>query len=198
MIPQSSFSQLVCELTKLPGVGQKTAQRLAFFLLKLPKEESRAIAQSILDVTEKNRFCAVCNSITEEELCAICRDDRRDRGRILVIEEPSTLYSIEKAGQYKGLYHVLLGVISPLQGVGPDEIKVKGLVQRVESGGVQEVILATNPNTDGEATALYLMKVLKPLGVRVSRIAYGVPVGSELEYADEVTLMKSLEGRREM
>ncbi|MBI4715336.1 MAG: recombination protein RecR [Nitrospirae bacterium] len=198
MIPQSSFSQLVCELTKLPGVGQKTAQRLAFFLLKLPKEESRAIAQSILDVTEKNRFCAVCNSITEEELCAICRDDRRDRGRILVIEEPSTLYSIEKAGQYKGLYHVLLGAISPLQGVGPDEIKVKGLVQRVESGGVQEVILATNPNTDGEATALYLMKVLKPLGVRVSRIAYGVPVGSELEYADEVTLMKSLEGRREM
>jgi recombination protein RecR len=195
---QGSFAHLIKELTKLPGVGQKTAQRLAFFLLKLPRQEAIGIAQAMIDATEKNRFCSVCNSITDREVCAICQDDRRDRGRILVIEEPSTLYALEKTGKYKGLYHVLLGALSPLDGVGPDDIKIKGLLQRIESGGVQEVIIATNPNADGEATALYLVKMLKPMGVRVTRIAFGVPVGSELEYADEVTLIKSLEGRRDM
>jgi recombination protein RecR len=195
---KGSFSHLIKELTRLPGVGQKTAQRLAFFLLKLPRPEARSLAQAIIDVTEKNRFCCLCNSITEEEICEICRDAGRDQGKILVIEEPSTLYAIERAGQYKGLYHVLLGAISPLDGMGPEDIRAQGLLDRVKNTKIDEVILATNPNADGEATALYLIRLLRPLGVRVTRIACGVPVGSELEYADEVTLMKSLEGRREI
>ncbi|MBI5198205.1 MAG: recombination protein RecR [Nitrospirae bacterium] len=195
---QGSFARLIKELTKFPGVGQKTAQRLAFFLLKLPRQEAVGIAQAIIDVTEKNRFCTLCNCITETEICDICRNDRRERGKIMVVEEPSTLYAIERTGAYKGLYHVLLGAISPLDGVGPDDIKIQSLLRRMETEKIEEVILATNPNTDGEATALYLTKLLRPMGVRVSRIAYGVPVGSELEYADDVTLIKSLEGRREM
>ena len=193
---QGSFARLIKELTKFPGIGQKTAQRLAFFLLKLPRQEAVGIAQAIIDVTEKNRFCSLCNCITETEICDICRNDRREKGKIMVVEEPSTLYAMERTGAYKGLYHVLLGAISPLEGVGPDDIKIPGLLRRIETGKIEEVILATNPNADGEATALYLTKILRPMGVRVSRIAYGVPVGSELEYADEVTLIKSLEGRR--
>jgi recombination protein RecR len=195
---QGSFARLIKELTKFPGVGQKTAQRLAFFLLKLPRQEAVGIAQAIIDVAEKNRFCSRCNCITEAEICEICLNDRREQGKIMVVEEPSTLYAVERTGAYKGLYHVLLGAISPLERVGPDDIKIPGLLDRVKTEKIEEVILATNPNADGEATALYITKLLRPLGIRVSRIAYGVPVGSELEYADEVTLIKSLEGRREM
>lgn len=193
----SSFNRLIEELKRLPGVGQKTAQRLAFFLLKMSADEARAIAQSIIDVKDKSRFCTICNNITEEDPCWICRDDRRDRKKILVVKEPSTLYTIERTGGYKGLYHVMLGALSPLDGIGPDDIKISGLLNRVEKDGIEEVILAMDPDMAGEATAMYLTRLIKPMGIHVTRIAYGIPVGSDIEYADELTLMKSLEGRRD-
>lgn len=192
----SSFNRLIEELKRLPGIGQKTAQRLAFFLLKMPSDEAKGIAQAIIDVKDKSRFCTVCNNITEEDPCWICRDGRRDRRKILVVEEPSTLYTIERTGGYKGLYHVMLGALSPLDGIGPEDIKVNGLLNRVEKDGIEEVILAMDPDMAGEATAMYLTRLIKPMGVQITRIAYGIPVGSDIEYADELTLVKSLEGRR--
>ncbi len=192
-----ALSQLVEVLRRFPGIGQKTAQRLAFYLLKLPKEEVQAIAQAILDVKERVTQCRDCHNISEGELCGICTDTKRDRTKILVVQEASILQTIEKTGDYKGLYHVLQGILSPLDGVGPEQLQVDEFVKRLGSGEVKEVILATNPNIEGEATAIYLSRFIKNLGIKVSRIAYGIPVGMDLEYADEVTLIKSLEGRRE-
>ncbi|OGW62822.1 MAG: recombination protein RecR [Nitrospirae bacterium RIFCSPLOW2_12_42_9] len=198
MNSKSSFDRLIEELKRLPGIGQKTAQRLAFFLLKMPPDEAKGIAGAIIDVKDKSRFCSVCNNITEEDLCRICRDVNRDRTKVLVVEEPGTLYTIERTRGYKGLYHVMLGALSPLDGIGPDDIKINGLISRVENDGIKEVILAMDPDMAGEATAMYLTRLIKPMGVYVTRIAYGIPVGSDIEYADEVTLVKSLEGRREV
>ncbi|GKS56638.1 recombination protein RecR [Nitrospira sp.] len=189
---------LIRELVRLPGIGQKTAQRLAFHLLKAERDEALRLADAIRAVKDGLSFCRDCRNIAEGDLCDLCRDPRRDRTKILVVEEPSTLYAIERTRTYRGLYHVLLGVLSPIDGIGPDEIKAQELIDRVKAGGVQEVIIATNPTIEGEATALYLTKQLKPSGVRVSRIAYGIPVGMDIEYADEVTLIKSLEGRRDL
>ena len=201
------FDRLIEELKKLPGIGQKTAQRLAFFLLKMSVHEAKGIAQSILDVKDLLRLCKLCQNVSEEEICPICRDPKRDQTRVLVIKEPSTLYAIERTGEYKGLYHVLMGTLSPLNGLSPGQIgmvpadiKTKELLNRLQGEGtskVQEVILATDPTMEGEATALYLAKLIKPLGIKVTRFACGIPAGVDLEYADEVTLIKSLEGRRE-
>ena len=195
---QGLLAKLAKELVRLPGIGQKTAQRLAFHLMKVNKEDALRLADAIRDVKEHVVFCVQCRNIAESELCDICQDTERDRSRILVVEEPSTLHAIDQSRGYKGLYHVLMGSISPLDGVGPSDIRVKELESRVRDGGVQEVIVATNPTIEGEATAIYLTKLLKPYGVKVSRIAYGIPVGMDIEYADDVTLTKSIEGRREL
>jgi recombination protein RecR len=198
MDQEGVLSQLVNKLKILPGIGQKTAQRLAFFLLKMPAAEAKAIAQAIINIKDKLTFCSVCHNIAEGPLCEICQDPKRDRQKIIVVEEPSTLYAIERSGEYKGLYHVLLGTLSPLDGVGPSDIKAKELIDRLQESPAQEVIIATSPNIEGEATAMYLTKLIKPLGIKISRIAYGIPVGIDLEYADEITLIKSIEGRREL
>ncbi len=195
---QGLLAQLIRELVRLPGIGHKTAQRLAFHLLKAEKDEAMRLADAIQAVKDGLTFCRQCRNIAEGELCEFCRDPKRDRTKILVVEEPSTLYAIERSGSYRGLYHVLLGALSPLDGVGPADIRAQDLADRLKDGGVEEVILATNPTIEGEATAIYLTRLLKPHGVRVSRIAYGIPVGVDIEYADEVTLMKSLEGRRDL
>lgn len=195
---QGLLARLVRELVRLPGIGQKSAQRLAFHLLKTEREEALRLAEAIRAVKDGLSFCRLCRNIAEGDLCEFCRDPKRDRSKILVVEEPSTLYAVERAGGYRGLYHVLLGALSPLDGVGPADIKAEELVDRVKVGGIEEVILATNPTIEGEATAIYLTKLLKPHGVRVSRIAYGIPVGMDLDYADEVTLLKSIEGRRDL
>jgi recombination protein RecR len=195
---QGLLARLIKELVRLPGIGQKSAQRLAFHLMKMEREEALRLADAIRSVKEGLAFCRQCRNIAEGDLCEFCLDPKRDRTRILVVEEPSTLYAIERAGAYRGLYHVLLGSLSPLDGVGPSDIRAEELVDRVKTGGVEEVILATNPTIEGEATAIYLTKLLKPLGTRVSRIAYGIPVGTDIEYADEVTLLKSIEGRRDL
>jgi recombination protein RecR len=179
-------------------VGEKTAQRLAFHLLKVPKQEAEALALSILAVKEKIRRCSQCYGITEEEPCLICSDPKRDRLLLSVVEEAADIFAFEKLREYHGLYHVLGGALSPLEGVGPEDLTIPQLVARVRAGEIQEVIIATNPNLEGEATAMYLSKVLKPLTVKVTRLAHGLPIGSALEYADEVTLLKSLEGRREL
>jgi recombination protein RecR len=200
-LPKERDSRLnrVIELLKhLPGIGPKTAQRLAFHLLKMPGREVEELVQAITEIKQQLHFCSACENLTEETLCSICRDPTRDQTRILVVEEPSTLYAMERTGEYKGLYHVLHGALSPLDGRGPAELKVQGLLDRVKKGGVKEVIMATNPTIEGEATAIYVARLIRPLGVFVSRIAYGIPVGVDLEYADEVTLIKSLEGRREL
>lgn len=195
---QGLLAQLIRELVRLPGIGQKTAQRLAFHLLKTEREEALRLAEAIRAVKDGLAFCRICRNIAEKELCEFCQDPKRDRTQILVVEEPSTLYAIERTGGFRGLYHVLLGSLSPLEGVGPSDIRAQELVDRLKEGGVQEVILATNPTIEGEATAIYLTKLIKPFGVRVSRIAYGIPVGMDIEYADEVTLIKSIEGRRDL
>lgn len=189
---------LIQELVRLPGIGQKTAQRLAFHLLKTERDDALRLADAIKAVKDGLSFCRDCRNFAEGALCDLCLDPRRDRTRIVVVEEPSTLYAIERTRSYHGLYHVLLGALSPLDGVGPSDIKVQELMERLQRGGVQEVIVATNPTIEGEATALYLTKLIKPLGIRTSRIAYGIPVGMDIEYADEVTLIKSLEGRRDL
>ncbi len=189
---------LIEELTRLPGIGRKSAQRLAFFIMGMPDAEAVSMANAIIRLKEKARFCKQCFNITEEELCSICIDPRRHSEKICVVEEPSNLIVIEKTQVYKGLYHVLLGALSPIDGITPDRIKVNELIERVKKGGVSEVIIATNPNTKGETTAQYISQVIKPLGVKVSRIAYGLPIGGDIEFADEVTLSKSLEGRNEM
>jgi len=195
---QSLLDRLIDELRKLPGIGRKTAQRLAFYLLKMPPEEVRGLATAILDVKERLRFCRMCNNLSEQEVCGFCSDPRRDRTRILVVEEPSTLFAIERTGEYKGLYHVLVGSLSPLDGRGPADLRIQSLLDRIKEGEVKEIIIATNPTIEGEATAIYLSRLIKPTGISVTRIACGIPVGVDLEYADEVTLIKSLEGRREL
>lgn len=189
---------MVRELVRLPGIGQKSAQRLAFHLLKAEREDAMRLAEAIQAVKDGLSFCRQCRNIAEGELCEFCRDPKRDRSKILVVEEPSTLYAVERAGGYRGLYHVLLGVLSPLDGVGPADIRAEELLERVKAGGVEEVIVATNLTIEGEATAIYLTRLLKPHHIRVTRIAYGIPVGMDIEYADEVTLVKSIEGRRNL
>jgi recombination protein RecR len=191
------LARLIEELQRLPGIGPKGAQRLAFFILKSPREQAERLADALRELKDRVTYCSVCNNITDADPCSFCRSDDRDRHIICVVEEPQNVSAIEKTREFKGLYHVLMGALSPLQGIGPDELKIKGLLTRI-GGGVTEVILATNPNVEGEATAIYLARLLKPLGVRVTRIAMGVPVGSDLEYADEVTMHKALEGRREV
>ncbi|MBL8043243.1 MAG: recombination protein RecR [Nitrospira sp.] len=195
---QGLLAKLVRELVRLPGIGQKSAQRLAFHLLKAEREDAMRLAEAIQAVKDGLSFCRQCRNIAEGELCEFCRDPKRDRSKILVVEEPSTLYAVERAGGYRGLYHVLLGVLSPLDGVGPADIRAEELLERVKAGGVEEVIVATNPTIEGEATAIYLTRLLKPHHIRVTRIAYGIPVGMDIEYADEVTLVKSIEGRRNL
>jgi recombination protein RecR len=192
------LERLIERLRKLPGVGQKSAQRLAFFILRSDAEEARALAQAIVEVKEKIRLCTICFNITDTDPCLVCADAGRDASSLCVVEEPHNLVSIEKSGQFRGRYHILHGSIAPLRGIGPDDLKIGPLLERLRDGTVKEVILATNPNVEGEATAVYLSRLLKPIGVRVTRIALGLPVGSELEYADEVTVGKALEGRREI
>ena len=189
--------RLIEELQRLPGIGPKGAQRLAFHILRTPREQVDRLADALREVKERVTYCTVCNNITDVDPSAICSSDGRDPRIICVVEEPQNVSAIEKTREFKGMYHVLMGALSPLQGIGPDDLKIKGLLGRVNEG-VNEVILATNPNVEGEATAIYLARLLKPLGVKVTRIAMGVPVGSDLEYADEVTMHKSMEGRREV
>jgi recombination protein RecR len=192
-----SVDNLVAQLTRLPGVGSRTAQRLAFHILQRPRDEALALSQAIAEVKERVRFCRECGNLTEEELCAICRDPRRDRTTICVVEQPVDLVSLERTAEYRGLYHVLGGALSPLDGVEPEHLRIDELLHRVEQEGVHEVVLATNPNMTGEATAAYLADRLRDR-VRVTRLASGLPVGGDLEYADEVTLGRALAGRREM
>ena len=195
--PESLF-KLIEELRKLPGVGRKTAERLAFYILKSQRHEADALVKAILELKEKVRLCSVCSSITEVDPCNICSDMNREKNMLCVVEEPHDVFAIEKTREFKGSYHVLMGVLSPLVGVGPSDLKIEELLNRVRENGIREVILATNPNLEGEATAMYIAKVLKPFGMKVTRIARGLPVGGDLEYADEVTLTKSIEGRQEM
>jgi recombination protein RecR len=189
--------RLIEELQRLPGIGPKGAQRLAFHILRIPREQADALAEAVRDVKERVTYCSVCNNITDADPCAYCGNGDRDHRVICVVEEPQNVGAVERTREFKGVYHVLMGALSPLQGVGPDDLKIKGLLSRVGQG-VTEVILATNPNVEGEATAIYLARLLKPLGVKVTRIAMGVPVGSDLEYTDEVTMHKAMEGRREV
>jgi recombination protein RecR len=191
-------ARLIEALQRLPGIGPKTAQRLTFFLLKRPVEEVRELSESLLAVKERIVYCRRCFNVTDEDPCRICADPARDARLLCVVEESNDLLAMERTGEYRGRYHVLLGALSPLDGVGPDDLKVKELLARLEGGETTEVILATNPNVEGEATALYLAKLLRPLGIRVTRIARGLPVGGDLEYADQVTLSRALEGRREI
>jgi recombination protein RecR len=192
------LTKLVEQFQRLPGIGAKSAQRLAFHVLKTPREEIDRLADAMREVKERVTYCSICSNITDVDPCFYCTDDARDRRIICVVEEPENVTGVEKTRDFKGLYHVLMGALSPLHGVGPDDLKIKPLLSRVAAGTVEEVILATNPNVEGEATAIYLAKLLKPLGVRVTRIAMGVPVGSDLEYADEVTMQRAMEGRREL
>jgi len=192
------IENLIDNLTKLPGIGRKTAQRLAFFIMAMPTEEALSIAEAIRQLKEKARFCKQCFSITENELCNICNNPKRDHSKICVVEEPSNLIVIEKTGIYRGLYHVLLGSLSPVDGITPERLKIRELIERVKKGNISEVIIATNPNTKGETTAQYISEQIKPLGVKITRIAYGLPIGGDIEFADEVTLTKALEGRREL
>jgi recombination protein RecR len=186
------------QLQKLPGIGAKSAQRLAFHILKNPRDDAERLCEAIRDVKERVTYCSTCNNITEADPCVFCTSPSRDQRLICVVEEPQNVSVIEKTREFRGVYHVLMGALSPLHGVGPDDLKIKSLLARVANGGVEETILATNPTVEGEATALYLARLLKPLGVRVTRIAMGVPVGSDLEYADEVTMTRAMEGRREV
>jgi recombination protein RecR len=191
-------ARLIDALQRLPGVGPKTAQRLTFFLLKRPAEEVGELADALAQLKARILHCSACFNVTEVDPCRICSDPARDARSLCIVEEPNDLLALERTGEFRGRYHVLLGALSPLDGIGPEDLKVRELLARLEQGGVEEVILATNPSVEGEATAIYLAKLLRPLGVRVTRIARGLPVGGDLEYADEVTLSKALEGRREM
>jgi recombination protein RecR len=199
-VSSDPISRLIRELGKLPGVGQKTATRLAFHLLRAPDAQVRDLSQALLDVKEKIRLCSLCCNLTEEDPCPLCQDERRDPHLLCVVANPTDLLAIERTGSFRGGYHVLHGVLSPLEGVGPDDLHLRELLQRLQGPGhaVSEVIVATSPNVEGEATAMYLSRVLKPLGVRVSRIASGLPIGGELEYADGITITRALEVRREM
>ena len=194
----ASIQDLIDELGRLPGVGPKSAQRIAFYLLKVPKDDALRLAQAIAEVKDKVRFCDQCFNVSEDERCSICSDNRRDASVVCVVEEPRDLVAVEKTGEFKGRYHVLQGAISPIEGVGPEQLRIRELLERIGAEGIDEVILCTNPNLEGEATALYLGRLLKPLGLKVTRIASGLPVGGDLEYADELTLGRALEGRREV
>jgi recombination protein RecR len=193
-----SFARLVAELAKFPGVGNKTATRLAFFLLRQPETQAEALATAILDLQRNTRFCSVCFHITEQDPCPLCSNPGRDEHLICVVEEPQALMAIERSRSFKGHYHVLHGALSPLDGIGPEDLKIAPLIKRLEQGDVQEVLIATNFTVEGDATALYLAKLIQPLGIRVTRLAYGIPMGSELEYVDEATVNRAVEGRRDI
>jgi recombination protein RecR len=190
--------RLIEEFHRLPGIGPKSAQRLTYYLLRAPREEAQALAQAILEVKEKIVFCSVCQNVTDSDPCLICANTQRDSSLICVVEEPLDILALERTGSYNGTYHVLHGVLSPMDGIGPEDLKVEELLERLKDGSVQEVILATNPNLEGEATSMYLSRLLRPLGVRVTRLARGLPTGADLEYADDATLSRALEGRQEV
>ncbi|WP_322800913.1 recombination mediator RecR [Thermoflexus sp.] len=192
------IARLIEALVKLPGIGPKTASRLAFYLLRAPDEEVMALAEALRELKQQTRPCEVCFNITDESPCAICRDERRDHGVICVVEEPLDVLAIERTGEYRGVYHVLHGVISPMDGIGPEHLRIRELVERVQREAPREVILATNPSLEGENTAVYIHRLLAPLGMRITRLARGLPVGGDLEYADEITLVRALQGRQEM
>ena len=194
----AAVTDLINELKKLPGIGQKTSERLSFFLMRGPRDRAENLARAIQNVKDKIILCSKCHGITEKDPCTICEDPRRDQSQICVVEEPHDVYIIEAMGEFKGVYHVLMGVISPLDGIGPDELTMAALKEKAETGNIKEVILATNPDMEGESTAHYIAKLLKPTGTKITRIARGLPVGSDIEYADPVTLMKSLQGRTEV
>ena len=193
-----SFARLVAELAKFPGVGNKTATRLAFFLLRQPPSQAEALATAILDLQRNTRFCSTCFHITEQDPCLFCSDLTRDESLLCVVEEPQALLAIERSRSFKGHYHVLHGALSPLDGIGPEDLKITPLIKRLEQGNVQEIIIATNFTVEGDATALYLAKLIHPLGIRLTRLAYGIPMGSELEYVDEATVNRAIEGRRDL
>lgn len=192
------LARLINELSRLPGIGGKTAQRLAFHILSMEEKEARALADSIIEAKQKMTYCSVCGNLTDTDPCVICSDPSRDRSVICVVETSKDVVAMEKIKEYNGLYHVLHGAISPMEGIGPEDINLKQLIVRLQNEDVRELILATNPNIEGEATAMYIARLIKPSGIRVSRIAHGIPVGGDLEYADEVTLLKAMEGRREL
>ncbi len=194
----ASFEKLIDGFASLPGIGRKSAQRLAFHILSLPQEDTEAFADAILEARRNIHTCPVCQNLTDAELCPVCASDDRDRSLICVVSEPRDVLSIERSREYRGLYHVLHGTLSPMNHIGPDDLRIRELLQRVGGGEVAEVILATNPDTEGDATAMYISRLLRPFGVRVTRLGFGVPVGSNLEYADDATMLKALEGRREM
>ena len=194
----AALERLTEQFARLPGIGGKTAQRLAFHVLSLPKEDAENFAQAILDAREHVHTCRICQNLTDREVCPICDDPQRDQGLICVVAEPRDVIAMERSREFQGVYHVLHGVISPLNHIGPDSLRIRELLDRVATGTVREVIMATNPDTEGEATAMYLSRLLRPLEVKVTRLAYGIPVGSQLEYADEITLLRALEGRREI
>jgi recombination protein RecR len=190
---------LIEEFHRLPGIGPKTAQRLTFYLLRAPKEQAESLAQAVLELKERIVTCSVCSNIAEENPCAICRDDSRDRAIVCIVEEPLDVLAIERTREYRGLYHVLHGAISPVDGIGPEDLRIQELLARIRAdAGIKELVLATNPNLEGEATAMYIERLIKPLGVRMTRLARGLPMGGDLEYADEVTLTRAIEGRREV
>jgi recombination protein RecR len=191
-------TRLIDELKRLPGIGQKTAQRLAFYLLRSDRDQALALSDAIREAKERIRQCSVCNNITDTDPCFFCTSPSRNKSLICVVEEATNIQAVEKTRQFSGMYHVLGGALSPLQGIGPDQLHIKSLIERLKGGTVEEIIIATNPTAEGEATAVYLSKLIKPLGVRVTRIAMGIPVGSDLEYADEVTMLKAMEGRRDL
>jgi recombination protein RecR len=197
VLPES-LQHLIDQFKRLPGIGGKSAQRLAFHVLRTPREDAERLCDAIRQVKDRVTYCTICNNITDVDPCGICADEGRDRRSICVVEEPQNVNVIEKTGGHRGTYHVLMGAISPLAGVGPDDLKIKGLLARIDGSDVDEIILATNPTVEGEATAIYLARLLKPLGMRVTRIAMGIPVGSDLEYADDLTMTRALEGRREL
>lgn len=191
------LEQLVEQFERLPGIGHKSAQRLAYYILGLSKEEAEAFGKAITEAHEKIHYCKVCCNLTDGDLCPVCRNESRDRSIICVVEDPRDVFALERTNEFHGLYHVLHGVISPLSGVGPDQLRIRELLARLTDGQVQEVIMATNPTVEGEATAMYISRIVKPLGIKVTRLAYGIPVGGDLEYADEVTLTRAMEGRQE-
>ena len=191
------LERLVEQFERLPGIGHKSAQRLAYHMLAIPREDAEAFAQAIVDAHEKIHYCKICCNLTDGDLCPVCRSESRDRSVICVVEDPRDVFALERTNEYNGLYHVLHGTISPLSGVGPDQLRIKEFLARLTDDSVKEVIMATNPTVEGEATAMYISRLVKPLGIRVTRLAYGIPVGGDLEYADEITLTRAMEGRQE-
>ncbi|MDI3534065.1 MAG: recombination protein RecR [Thermosediminibacterales bacterium] len=192
------MARLIEEFRKLPGIGPKTAQRLAFHILSIPENKAKRLAQAIINAKQKIVYCSVCGNLTDTDPCKICSAANRDRSIICIVEDPRDVFAMEKTREYKGLYHILHGAISPMEGIGPDDIRIKELLERIRKEKIKEIILATNPNIEGEATAMYIARLTKPLGIKVTRIAHGIPVGGDLEYTDEVTLTKALEGRKEI